>query len=55
MGVVYQGLVFCSIECLRHEYGVLANPERMLMHWEEEHECRGCGFNMAAIGGVADE
>jgi len=39
--------LYCSIECLRRRYGVLANPLRMAMHFEYNDYCDGCGTDLA--------
>lgn len=37
------GRIFCTIECLRRTWGVLANPSRLAFHFEFDDHCEGCG------------
>jgi len=41
------GAIYCTIECMRHTLGVIANPTRMAMHFEFDDYCHGCNVDLS--------
>lgn len=53
--VMYNDEFFCTIECLRERYGVLAEPDSIAMSLDHDIPCFTCDVTLNEMYEMADD